>query len=87
LVVNAIVLWNTRYMDAAVGQLRADGQKVAIEDLERLSPLVYEHINFLGRYHFSVPEAVAQGQLRALRDLATVEDFGMETPAWAGALA
>ena len=37
------------------------------EDAARLSPLVYEHINLLGRYAFSVPDAVERGQLRPLR--------------------
>ena len=68
LVLNAIVLWNTRYMDAALRQLRADGVQVLEEDLEHLSPLVHAHINMLGRYHFTVPEAVLRGELRPLRD-------------------
>ncbi len=68
LVLNAIVLWNTRYMDAALRQLRADGVQVLEGDLERLSPLVHAHINMLGRYHFTVPEAVLRGELRPLRD-------------------
>ena len=67
LVVNIIVLWNTLYIDAALQQLRAEGFPVLPEDVARLSPLVYEHINLLGRYAFSVPEAVRRGQLRALR--------------------
>jgi hypothetical protein len=29
---------------------------------------IYEHINMLGRYSFVVPEAVARGGLRPLRD-------------------
>jgi hypothetical protein len=33
-----------------------------------LSPLLYEHINMLGRYSLSVPEAVTKGKLRPLRD-------------------
>jgi TnpA family transposase len=66
-VVNIIVLWNTLYIDAALQQLRADGFPVLPEDVARLSPLVYEHINLLGRYAFSVPEAVQRGQLRPLR--------------------
>ena len=37
------------------------------EDVARLLPLVYEHINMLGRYSFSVPEAVTRGELRAAR--------------------
>ena len=55
------------YIDAALQQLRAEGFPVLPEDVARLSPLVYEHINLLGRYAFSVPEAVQRGQLRPLR--------------------
>jgi TnpA family transposase len=68
LVVNMIVLWNTIYVDAVLDQLRAEGHEVRDEDVARLSPLIYEHINMLGRYSFSVPEAVTRGELRALRD-------------------
>ena len=60
LVVNAIVLWNTRYMDAVLSKLQADAR--------RLSPLVHKHLNFLGRYHFSLPGDVRGGVLRELRD-------------------
>lgn len=67
LVVNAIVLWNTRYMDAALDELRRDGLQVADDDVKRLSPLGHEHINFLGRYQFSMPE-LPPNQLRPLRD-------------------
>jgi hypothetical protein len=49
LVVNIIVLWNTLYIDAIVQQLRAEGFPVQQEDVGRLSPLIYEHINLLGR--------------------------------------
>jgi hypothetical protein len=68
LVLNMIVLWNTVYMEAALNQLRQDGYPVRDDDVARLSPLLHEHINMLGRYSFSVPEAVAKGELRPLRD-------------------
>ena len=68
LVVNAIILWNTGYMEAAVNQLRAEGREVRAEDVARLSPLIYKHINFQGRYSFALSEAVAKGGLRPLRD-------------------
>ena len=68
LVLNMIVLWNTIYMQAALDRLRQDGYDVRDEDVARLSPLLHEHINTLGRYTFSVPEAVAKGELRPLRD-------------------
>jgi hypothetical protein len=63
-----IVLWNTLYMDAVLDQLRAEGYSVRLEDEARLSPFVHEHINMLGRYSFAVPEAVARGELRPLRN-------------------
>lgn len=66
LVVNMIVLWNTLYMDAVLAQLRSAGYPVRPEDEARLSPFGHEHINMLGRYSFSVPEAVARGELRPL---------------------
>lgn len=68
LVLNMIVLWNTIYMQAAIDRLRQDGYDVRDEDVARLSPLLHEHINMLGRYTFSVPEAVAKGELRPLRN-------------------
>jgi hypothetical protein len=45
-----------------------EGYPVSDEDVSRLSPLMYEHINMIGRYSFSVPESVAKGELRPLRD-------------------
>jgi len=55
-------------MEAALNQLRGEGYPVEESDVARLSPLLHEHINMLGRYSFSMPEAVANGQLRSLRD-------------------
>ena len=34
----------------------------------RLSPLGRKHVNMLGRYAFTLPETVARGALRPLRD-------------------
>lgn len=68
LVVNVIILWNTIYMDLALEHLRKEGHPVRDEDAARLSPLIHEHINLLGRYSFAVPEGVARGELRPLRN-------------------
>jgi TnpA family transposase len=73
LVLNMIVLWNTIYMEVVLNQLRAEGYPVREEDVLRLSPLIYSHINMMGRYSFSVPEIVANGELRPLRDPADEE--------------
>ncbi len=66
LVVNAIVLWNTRYQDAALNHLRYNGFAVNDVDIKRLSPLGHEHINLLGRYQFGTPAFT--DALRPLRD-------------------
>src|ERR1041385_2748732 len=64
LVVNIIILWNTLYINAALEQLASEGYAVRPEDVARLSPPVFDHINLLGRYAFSVPDSVAHGLLR-----------------------
>jgi TnpA family transposase len=67
LVLNIIVLWNTLYMEAVLEQLQREGFPVSPADVARLSPLLLEHINMLGRYAFLVPDAVRRGELRPLR--------------------
>ena len=57
-----------RRNQAALDLHRADGHSVRPEDEARLSPLGHEHINLLGRYSFAVPESVARGELRPLRN-------------------
>src|SRR5262245_17792113 len=68
LIVNILVLWNTLYIDAALQQLGREGFPLQPEDVAWLSPLMFEHINLLGRYAFSVPESVQRGELRPLRN-------------------
>ena len=59
-------------MDAILEQLRKEGYPIRDEDVARLSPTVNHHINMLGRYSFTLPEPVARGDLRPLRDPRTV---------------
>jgi hypothetical protein len=50
------------------------------EDVERLSPLVSHHINFVGKYHFSLPDEVKRGELRPFHnsdDPATIIQYIM----------
>ncbi|MDE3722809.1 Tn3 family transposase [Nocardiopsis sp. N85] len=67
LVLNAIVLWTTKYIDAAVAQLRAEAHEIRDEDVARLSPLRHKNPNLLGRYGFTA-QVPATGALRPLRD-------------------
>jgi TnpA family transposase len=66
LVLNCIVLWNTVYIDAALGQLRAAGYAVIDEDVRRLHPFMRRHIAVQGDYSFLLP--ALEGRLRGLRD-------------------
>ena len=74
--VNVIVLWNTVYMDAALNHLRAESFDVRNEDVARLSPLSFDHVNMLGRYAFILPDQIARGELRPLRDPQNPDDDG-----------
>jgi hypothetical protein len=64
------VLWNAQYLDDAIAYLRATGHEITDEDLQRLSPLQYEHIKMLGNFPFTLPAELAGGQRRQLRGLA-----------------
>src|ERR1019366_3530794 len=77
---NALILWNTRYMDAALSHLRARGKEVKPEDVARLSPLGNKHFNVLGRYHFHVTDSILKGELRPLRSPENLTDFEDSIP-------
>lgn len=65
LLTNAVVVWNTVYMQAAIAQLRQEGFPIQDEDLAHLSPARYEHINPYGKYSFLL--ALEPDRLRPLR--------------------
>ena len=73
LVVNAVVLWNTRYLQQALEQWQETEGIPNPDDVARLSPLLHDHVNVLGRYDFTSPENIAAGQLRPLRTLTNWE--------------
>ncbi len=64
LTTNAIVVWNTVYMQAVIDQLRSEGYPIDDNDLAHLSPARYEHINPYGKYSFDLH--LPQNQLRPL---------------------
>lgn len=66
LVTNAVVLWNTLYMQEALNWMRDNGENTGDEDIARLSPLMHGHINMLGHYTFTLPEDILKGELRPL---------------------
>nr|WP_320012760.1 Tn3 family transposase [uncultured Desulfobulbus sp.] len=66
LVTNALVLWNTIYIQAALDHLRQRSVVINKEDEARLSPLVHGHVNMLGHYAFTLSDAIKNGKLRPL---------------------
>lgn len=66
LVVNAIAVWNTVYMQAALHYLRQSGHVISEDDLVHLSPVRFEHINIYGKYSFDISEPLAEDGLRPL---------------------
>ena len=66
-VTNAVIIWNTVYMQAALDQLRAEGYPVQEEDLAHLSPARFVHINPYGKYFFPIEQARNRQGLRSLR--------------------
>ena len=59
----------------ALDDLRRSGHQVLEADVARLTPLLHEHVNMLGRYDFTLSDEVAQGKLRRLRDPSSLEEY------------
>lgn len=74
LVTNAVILWNTIYIERA-GKYLEEFQSVTEEDLARISPLQTKHINMLGQYTFSVSDSILNGEFRALTIDEEQEEF------------
>ena len=66
-VTNAVIIWNTVYMQAVLDQLRVEGYPVQEEDLAHLSQARFEHINPYGKYFFPIEQARNRQGLRSLR--------------------
>jgi TnpA family transposase len=68
LVVNAITLWNTVYLDRILGRLRESGFPVLDRDVARLHPYWHKHINVHGHYPFHLPHLANGIGSRPLQD-------------------
>ena len=69
LLVTAIILWNTRYLERAVAALRQT-EDVPDQLLAHLSPLGWEHVNLTGDYIWSAERPATENSdgFRLLRD-------------------
>lgn len=68
LVTNAIIVWNTVYIEQVVHQLRQEGHSIDDEDLKHIWPTRYAHINVYGQYHFDRKRLRKKHPLRPLRN-------------------
>ncbi len=68
LIVAAIVLWNTVYLERAIQSLKAHGYPVNDEHIQNLSPLAWEHINLIGDYVWKQNKKINLGNFRSLRN-------------------
>lgn len=66
LVTNAIIVWNTVYIEKVVQQLQQEGRVLNREDLMHIWPTRYAHVNVYGRYHFELEHV---GKKRPFRSL------------------
>ncbi|GJD22791.1 hypothetical protein RIVM261_077470 [Rivularia sp. IAM M-261] len=67
LVIAAIVLWNTVYLENAVNWLKSQREVIPDEYLQHLSPMGWEHINLIGDYIWNLKSASSLDNLRPLR--------------------
>lgn len=66
IIINAISVLNTIYLAEAIEYQKSRGHFK--EDLQpHISPLVWEHINFLGEYHFRTEANSNPEELKSLR--------------------
>ena len=67
LVTNAVIVWNTVYIEKVVQQLKKEEQFPGDEQLKHIWPTRHAHINVYGRYHFNRDNVGKKQQLRDLR--------------------
>ena len=67
LVVGAIILWNTVYLERAIGALRQQGRQIDESLLKHVAPVHWNHINLTGDYSWRQNKRVEKGGFRPLR--------------------
>ena len=65
LLVAAIILWNTKYLENTLHALRAEGQRVPIELARHLAPLGWEHVSLTGEAALTSLSAATSGRSAA----------------------
>ena len=66
ILINALSVWNTAYLQKAIAHLKASGDSVNEDLLKHIAPLGWEHVNLLGEYTFDVRDTRESSELRPL---------------------
>lgn len=66
LILNAIVIWNTKYLKKAWNYYKYQNPNASEKYLKHVSPLNWEHINFLGEYNIENNPYYEEDNLRML---------------------
>lgn len=67
LVSNAVIVWNTVYMQAALEELERKGRTVEEAEMVHLSPMRFKHINRYGKLRFDLGDDFTPEGLRPFR--------------------
>ena len=78
-VLNKLAKW---YMQLAIESLQKSGHNISIADIQRLSPLGYEHINIMGKYSFNLSKEIENGMLRSLMIVEDEIDWILNSNKW-----
>ncbi|MGA2013502.1 MAG: Tn3 family transposase [Solirubrobacteraceae bacterium] len=81
ILVNAVQIWNARYMTASIEHLHTTKPDVVADEdaLARVAPVTHAHVNSLGRYDLN-RQPPPRGQLRPLRPADHDADSAVPTP-------
>lgn len=66
LIINAINIWNTIYLEKAIDYKKSIGEDVNEDLITHISPLGWEHINMLGEYSFNFDDNESKELTRPL---------------------
>lgn len=69
ILINAINIWNTVYLNKAITELKQTKEFDRLDDelFKHISPLGWRHINFLGDYTFDFSKRTTLDSLRPLK--------------------
>ena len=65
--VAAIILWNTKYLEAPINNLRKSGMIIPDEVAEHIAPLDWVHVGLTGDYLWNMNPPFSPDRLRPLR--------------------